>query len=228
VLSHIEKFSRFEKYNLMLFLENSCDEKILAGMDFRTELHSIHKEMLTKGIYTSEDKDYFPLIRFRKIIRNALSVNAVRWTEEFIKSYLEKLPEKYRLNMNYYAQAMLLLKSRKFDLALQNISRVKFELYSLKFDVWVLKLCTEFELGYFEEAVYSVDSYRHLLKNDTNSPDWMKKRFLKFINYYQKLLNVNTGKKPGFINTGLLINEIELSKEILEKEWLLEKFNNLK
>lgn len=225
VLSNIELFSRFEKYNLMLFLENSCDEKILNGKDFRKELHHIHKEMLSKGLYTSEDKDYFPLIRFRKVIRNALSINELSWTEKFMENYLDKLPVNYRREMYCYSKAMLQFKSGDFERALENISKVKFEVYSMKYDVWLVKLCTEFELGYFEQALYSIDSYKHLLKNDNTSPVRMKERFINFITYYLKILKLKSGEKTGSIDNEILKNEIEAAKVLWEKDWLLEKLN---
>jgi len=226
VLKHLGSFTRFEKYNLMLFLENSCDEKILLGKDFKIELHNVHKKMLASGLFTFEDKDYFPLIGFRKVIRNALSINEFSWTEGFISKYLNTLPKEFRNNMHHYSQALLSFHKGKFDKALENISKVKFEIYSIKFDVWALKLQTEFELEYYEEALYSLDSYRHLMKNDTASPAWMKARFLNFLNYYTRILRIrNEENKFSEIEAKTLKDEISKCRELVEKLWLLEKLN---
>jgi hypothetical protein len=226
VLNNLPQFSRFEKYNLMLFLENSCNEKIREGKNFTRELFNVHNEMLKASLYTSSDAHNIPLIRFRNIVRNALIIKEFQWTEDFISAYLDKLPEEHRESMYSYSLALLNFDKGKFDLALENISKVKFETYSVKFDVWSLKLKTEFELDMHEQALYSVDSYKHLLKKDKSSPEWMKKRVLGFINYYYRILKLkNERNKSAETDTIYLQNEISACSELIEKKWLLEKLS---
>lgn len=221
VFKSLGLFTRFEKYNLVLFLENSCEEKNISGKDFRKELHSVHREMLTRKLFTAEDEDYFSIIRFRGMVKCALLNDEFAWTEEFLNKYLEKLPIQFRDNMNYYSLALLYFRRRMFGKALENVSKVRFETYRIKFDVWALKLQIEFELGYYEEVLYSIDSFRHSLKNDTTSPHWMKARFSNFMNYFQKVLKIkHSQEKP---EAEFFKNEISKSKEVLEKDWLLEK-----
>lgn len=224
VMKNLEKFTRFEKYNLMLFLENSCAEKNYSGKDFTRELHNIHKMMLSTGLFVSQDLDYLPLLRFMNMIKNALLINEFVWTEEFISKYLNRLTKEFRNNMYHYAFALLNFRRGQFDEALENISMVKFEVYTMKFDAWALKLKSEFELNYYEEAFYSIDSYRHSLRNDTTSPEWMKARFSSFMNYFHKILKIKSdGEKVPDIEKEIFRDEISKSGELLEKEWLLEK-----
>jgi hypothetical protein len=224
ILINIERFTRFEKYNLMLFLENSCDEKIMMGKDFKDELHDIHLKMLSMGLVTSQDNDLFPLIRFRKMILNALSLGKLEWTENFVKDYINLLPENFRENMSYYSQAYIHFKKGIYENTLLNISRVKLDVYSVKFDTWILKLQSELELGYYEEALYSVDSYKHLLRNDSSSPEWMKKRIHNFINFFHKILKVRSEENElKEFEKENLAKEILNSKDLIERKWLLEK-----
>ncbi len=221
ILKNIGLFTRFERYNLMLFLENSCEEKVLSGKGFNKELHSVHREMLSRNLFTAEDEDYFSVIRFRGMVRCALLNDEFAWTEAFLGKYLDKLPKQFRDNMNYYTRALLYFHRRMFGEALENVSKVKFETYRIKFDVWALKLQTEFELDYYEEALYSIDSFRHSLRNDTTSPQWIKARFSNFINYFHKILKMKDGQEKS--EADILREEISKSKEVLEKDWLLEK-----
>ena len=224
IMKNINMFSRFEKYNLMLFLENSCSEKILAGKDFRKELHNITLNMLSTGLYTSQDEDYLPLIRYRLILRNALIIGEYEWAKEFAKNYLDKLHPEFRENMNYFSKALLSFFKKQFEESLENISKFKSIIYTMKFDVWILKLQTEFELGYWEEALYSLDSFKHSIKNDITSPDWIKARFNNFMNYYRRLLTaVSQGEVISKMEKENLEREISASPEVFEKEWLLEK-----
>ncbi len=229
ILKNLKRFTRFEKYNLMLFLENSCDEKIYANKSFHSELHDIHKMMLSTGLYKSEDSDYFSLIRFRKMLKISLSLHEYKWAENFINKYLSELPKEFQNNMYFYSEALLYFSKMNFDKSLENISKVKSEVYIFKFDVLVLKLQCEFELKYFEEAYYSLDSIKHLLKSDTTSPKWMKSRLSGFLRYFNYLLKTTHTRvvqlKYEFVPFEKLINEIKNSSQILEKEWLLDKFN---
>ena len=224
IMKNINMFSRFEKYNLMLFLENSCSEKIMEGKDFRKELHNITLNMLTTGLYTSQDEDYLPLIRYRLILRNALITGEYEWAKEFTKNFLDKLHPEFRENMNYFSRALLSFFEKQFEESLENISKFKSLIYTMKFDVWILKLQTEFELGYWEEALYSLDSFKHSIKNDMTSPDWIKTRFSNFTNYYRRLLTaVSQGEVISKMEKENLEREISASSEVFEKEWLLEK-----
>jgi hypothetical protein len=222
VINNIESFSRIEQYNLTLILENCSDDKIRKGKDFREELHSVHNFMLSNELYSWKNTDYFPLVGFRKMIKNALSLNKFEWTSNFIKKYISKLPSEFQDIMGYFSQALLSFHRGEFDKALENISKVKFEFFSMKFDIWVLKLQSEMELGYYEEALYSVDSYRHLLKKDTSSPTWMKDRFMNFMNHYTKILKIKNEVNFSEDEREILKNKI-VDSELIEKQWILQK-----
>lgn len=229
VLSHVDSFTRFEKYNLMLFLENSCDEKITSGKNFSTELHDLHKKMIALELLTSEDKDYLSLIGFRKIIRNSLAVGELKWTKDFVNKYLGMLPEAFRDNMYYYSQALIEFTGGAFNKALENVSKVKLETYAIKFDMWAMKLESEFELGYYEEALYSIDSYKHLLKKDNVSPEWMKERILIFIGYFNKVLRFkNENQRFSETDREMLKQEISAAPNLIDRKWLAGKLEKMK
>jgi tetratricopeptide (TPR) repeat protein len=180
--------------------------------------------MLSSSLYTSEEKDYFSLVRFRKIIINALAIDEFDWVEKFVDNYLARLPQQYRDGMYYYSQALLNFRKKNFDAALENISKVKFEIYSVKFDAWGIKLKSEYELGYYEEAAYSLDSYKHSINTDKTSPHWMKARFQNFMNYFGKILKRKENEIDFFGKEKKdMVNEISNTKEIIDKSWLTEK-----
>ena len=226
ILSTLHLFTRFEKYNLMLFLENSCDEKIHAGKDFNTELHNVQNIMLSKNLYTSIETDYFPLIRFRKFIRTAIALKKYKWTEDFIKDYIGKLPEEFRNSMYFYSHALLSYEKKAFAEALENVMKVKFETYAIKYDVWALKIKTQFELNYIEQSFYTFDTLKHSIKNDKESPEWMKTRFANFLNFFQLILKLKAGDYVNKSNEEIR-EDITSSAHTNEKKWLLEKLDNI-
>jgi hypothetical protein len=224
ILSTLHLFTRFEKYNLMLFLENSCDEKIREGKNFWNELNLVHGIMLSRTLYTSNETDYFPLIRFRKIILTLLNLKKYNETEDFIIKYKDKLPEEFRENMFYYSYALLSFEKKHFRQALENIMKVKFETYSIKYDVWALKLKTQFELDYIEQSYYTFDALKHSIKNDKLTPVWMKSRFSNFLHFFQAVLRLKAGDELNK-NADDVKNEIMKSGELIERKWLLEKLD---
>jgi hypothetical protein len=227
ILSTLNLFTRSEKYNLMLFLENSCDEKIRDGKNFWNELHLVHNIMLTGGLFTSNENDYFPLIRFRKIILTLLTLKKYNEAEDFIRLYKDKLPEEFRENMYYYSCALLSYEKKQFRQALENIMKVKFDTYSMKYDVWALKIKTQYELDYIEQSFYTFDALKHSIKNDKKSPEWMKKRFSNFLNCFQTVLKLKAGDELDR-SADEIRNEILKSSELIEKKWLLEKLESMK
>jgi len=222
VFNNLSKFSRFEKHTLLLFVEASCIEKCQTGKDFNSELNHVHRLMLSTGIYSSDAKNYLNPVRFRNFIFNALQVGEIEWAENVIKNHVKDLPPKFQNDMLLYARACVDFKCGNYDKALQGISKVKYSDYAVKFDVWTLKLKALYELGYFEEALYSLDSYAHSLKQDTTSPQWIKTRFSNFIRAYRKLLKLKYQQMPK-TEARLLRDEITKTRELLDQRWLLEK-----
>src|SRR5260221_12824090 len=128
--------------------------------------------------------------------------------------------------MYFYSQSMLHFKKKEFDKALENISKVKFEVYSIKFDAWGITLKSEFELGDYERAAYSLDSYKHSLISDRASPKWIKIRFQNFMNYFVRILKKQE-IEAGFTKPEIESMQKEISgiSEIADKNWLLGKLS---
>lgn len=224
---NIHKFSRFEKYNLMLFLENGASLKIRDGkIDFVKHIHEIHRTMLDKNIYESDDNQYFHIIRFWKIVSNALRLNEFEWTENFVKDYSNRLAPEYTEHMRNYSYAMLYFAKGQYDESLECASKTKPLMYNIRYDLMFLKIKCCYELGLVEELYYHLDSFKHLLKNDT-SPEWAKKRFENFLLFFENLVKLK--KNPGEMDKDIEFFNQKLQKagEVSEKRWLLEKANLL-
>jgi hypothetical protein len=225
---NLHQFSRFEKYNLLLFLESCASVKIKEGKTaFVQEIHEIHKIMLERNLYESLDTNYMNLVRFWKIINNAISLKKFDWTENFIKDYSEKLLPEIVHHMKNYSYSLLSFAKGDYQKSLEYAAKVKSFEYLINYSTKVLKLKCFCELGYLEEAIYSVDSYKHSLRKDTTSPDWIKTRFSNFINYYVKMLMIKEEADKS-VDAGILRIEISKETEILEKHWLLEKVQGKK
>jgi hypothetical protein len=228
VEENLYQFSRFEKYNLMLFLETCASLKIRDGKkSFVQEIHEIHKYMLGKNLYESSDSNYMHMVRFWKIVNNALTLKKFDWAENFINEYAPKLHPDSIEHMKNYTYSLLSFAKGDYEKSLEQVSKVKSYDFNISFNTKALKLKCFYELGYFEEIFYSLDSIKHSLKKDTASPDWAKSRFLNFINYFERLVKLKINESVEESETELLKDQLHKGGEMYEEQWLEEKLEEL-
>jgi hypothetical protein len=228
VYENIDLFSRFEKYNLMLFLETCASVKIKDGKtSFVSEIHEIHKYMLRKNLYGYSDSNYLHIVRFWKIINNSIALKKYGWTEDFINEYSQKLHPQSMNHMRNYAYSLLSFAKRDYEKSLEHAAKVKSYDYNISFGVKSIKLKCYLELGYSEEAFYLTDSIKHSLARDINSPDWAKRRFENFIDCFEKLLKLKINLPAGKFEINLFKEELEASEDLSEKQWLIDKLSLL-
>lgn len=228
IRENLSRFSRPEKYNLIIQLESRCTEKIKSGKDFLNDLFEINNLKIENNLYTLNESDYFPVVGFRKIVTNAIYLKKFEWTEEFIKKYLHQLPEEDIDNTLHYSNALLNFAKGYYNEALENITMVKLKDYISKFNAWSLKLKALYELGYYEEALYALDSYTHSLKDDKKSPEAVRKSVSNFLNLYRKILKFKLQPEKNESDDLLFWNNtIPNSIEVFDVKWLTSKIEEL-
>jgi hypothetical protein len=230
VLKYMSVFTLFERNNLMVFLENCCLEKIKEGKkNFHLEIHEVYKIILSGGLYMFREGDSMDTGRFLRIVNNSIALKKYDWTEKFIKDYKEKLSDEVKDDVIGYSLAVLNFNRSDYDKAIELASKVKFTSYILKFQTQILQLKSCFELGYIEEILYQLDSYKRTLKKDTTAPKDAKEKFQNFMMLLNKMVKVSLSEQPGRLNeiTGL-IKELDETKALYDKQWLEEKLTKLK
>ncbi|KXK51079.1 MAG: hypothetical protein UZ05_CHB002001511 [Chlorobi bacterium OLB5] len=227
IYENLVKFSKAEKFNLIVQIESSCTEKINKGRDFFNDLHEIYNLKLKNNIYTLNDSDFFPVAGFRKIVINAIYLKKFEWTENFIKKYIHQLHEEDRDNTLYFSRALLNFAKGSYNKTLEDISMVKFKDYVIKFYAWSLKLKALFELGYFEDAFYALDSFNHSVKDDNKSPEQARKKVSNFLSLYRKILKLKLEPDKIGNDEMIFLNNKINSTEVLDNIWLKSKINEL-
>jgi hypothetical protein len=228
VFENLDKFSRSERFNLLILLESRCIEKIHGGKDFYDELHEINVLRLEKNLYSLNESDYFPVAGFRKILSTSIVLEKFEWAEYFTKTYIGRLPEDHRKNMSYYSEALLNFAKGIYEKALENIAKVTFKDYILRFNSWILKLKALYELGLFEDALYSLNSISQSLLNDTKSPEHEKTKVFNFLHIYRKLLKSKFKHEKNEKSEFLIPNDLNTSSlQISDNKWLLNKIREI-
>ncbi len=219
---NINKLSRAEKYNLMVNFGTCTSQKMdtISRKRFMKELFEVYKTRLTNNLYAFSDTQHMSLIFFSSIMKMALTLGELWWLEKFGEENISKLDPKHCDNMKSLLNTYILFSRKLFDKALEELSKVQFELFTLKYDVKNLMLQIYYELGDIEPAIYSIDSYRHFLTENKAVSDYFRQANLKFLNIVSDLI------KAKLDDTHILPDELKKSideYEFFQGSWLREK-----
>lgn len=219
---NISKLSRAEKYNVMVNFGTCTSQKMdcISRKRFLKELFNVYKTRLANNLYAFSDTQHMSLIFFSSIMKMSLALGEHKWLEQFAEENIPKLAPEHLQNMKSLVNSYISFNNKLFEKALASLSKVHFELFTLKYDVKNLVLQIYYELGEIEQALYQIDSYRHFLSENKAVSGYFREANLKFINAVNELIKVKLD------NTGSSI--IDLKKTIEEYEffqqsWLKEK-----
>jgi len=219
--SEIERFTHTEKVNLISVYEAICTLKIESGKsEFSGVLFNSYKRLLDKNLYSYYPGGDFILRIFRNIVHTAILVNELEWVDNFLGNYLEKLPLSTVNNMKNLAYALLEFEKKNYEISLQLISQIDYELFHFKIDVKNLQLKLFYELGYTSEIYSLIDSYKHFLSESKFISIRYKSLAGGFVDYVSRISKVSESK-----NMKDKINiESDLKRDnVLFKNWLQQK-----
>lgn len=229
VIENMKKFSLHERKIHMLFLENGCLGKIRVGRkDYLKEQHSIYKIMLENNLYIYRESDNMTTSRFLKILQNAIDIKEFDWAENFVRDYSGKLSPDITANMKNYSFARIHLSKGNYDKAVEFASKVKFLTFNLNFQTKILKLKSFYEMKYYDEILYQIDSYKRTLAKDKISPVQAKGKFSHFITFLNKIIRVQLSGNNDRHEINLISNDVARTADIYEKPWLEDKLSQLK
>lgn len=216
---NMSKLSRWGRYNMYLFLENTCIRlQAVNEPKYRKVLFEIYREQLDHNIYNSIENGYMAQDMFRNIIVNALRLEQYSWAENFIEKYIDSLHPDYRDNMYNFCFALLNFEKSNFEQSLNDISKVKFDTFVFKFDVKILTLMIYYELGYLEAAISMIDAFKHFIMETPSISEYVREIHLNFVKYLYEIIKIHSKSKT--YETNLLLKEIENSR-VRNKKWLL-------
>jgi hypothetical protein len=217
--------SRWGKYNMYLALANACIRlQEINETKYTIELLELYKEQLDNNLYTAYSGTAMEQDLFRNIFINALKLKQFDWAENYLRRYLPELQPEYIENMKNFSYSNLYFEKRNFETALKYISQVKYDTFVFKFDVRALMLKIYYEMEYYEQARFLIDSFRHFIIENTSITEYIKMVHLNFIKFVNEIIRLNESKKE--FDSKRIINEISLSPA-RNKEWLIEKVEEL-
>jgi hypothetical protein len=224
VYSHHKRFSLQVLSNYWVFLSNSAYTNFIKnGSKFKHESHEINKFFIDNKLYYENHP--FSAAGYQNIAVNALNVGDLDWGEEFVEKFKNKFSPEQVESRYHYCNAIFLFERKKFEDAIEHLSKVKYSDWNTKLDVRMNYLKNYYELGMSEQLLSLIDSFRHFDSNNPDiMPEYLDEKIKNTIRYVSKMSNAKFGgKKFDYAD----FKEAELSKNFIYRKWILEKMQEL-
>ncbi len=208
-----------ELYNGLL---TSFGNRKITTNNFHHEYFSIIEIGFKNKIIQNPDGTIDPGA-FTSIV-NVSVANDVKFTEEFINKYKDKIPIEFRDNVYFYSMAVLNYKKKNFEKSLEYAVKVQSKDLSMKFDIKHLQLNIYYELNDRVAFDYSYDALKHFIKSIKLTNESRIVTRVKYCEYIKALFNLR--EKHDAYKLSSLKKEITENKTI-NKNWLLRKIGEL-
>ena len=215
-------FGQVENYTLWNILLTYCNIVDLPSK----EHFYIYNHILRNGIYRKSDSEDFHIVLFRNIVLVSGALNETEWLQNFLDKYSSQIHKDHRNDMRHYSYATLNFARGNYDEALEQIQKVRFELFLYKPDMRVLQLKIFYKLGYYEQLYSLTDSTMHFLRSNKDIREEFKDSVKNLTKYIKELVRIKTGI-PSKIDADLLKKTIEEEKFLGQRQWLLNELELL-
>jgi hypothetical protein len=209
-----------EIYSTMI---NYCSLQINKGNSkFLAQLFDFYKEVVSQDILL-EDQSFSPY-HFKNIVVIGLRLKEFNWIEAFINDFAPLLPENQRDNSLSFNLAQLYFYQKKYDLVIKTLQSVEYDDYVYNLNSKTMLICTYYDTGETDALFFLFDSFRAFLNRNNDIPEARKELYRNFVSFSKKLARLTPKDEKA---KQKLTFELEQTKNIASKNWLLEKLAEL-
>ncbi len=223
IFTHYKNFTLSEIYNYWSMLSNAVFVNYLSkGKKFLGEGHEINKFFIEKKLF-NESKP-LSAMAYQNTVINALLVKDIPWADEFIEGFKDKLTLEAKDNRYNFCKAMLLFEKGQYEDSLGYLGRVRHADWHFKIGIRMYYLKNYYELGWHEQLISMLDSFKHFASDNKSLPGYIDDRIKNSLYYIGKLSGAKfDGKKLDYAD----FKEAEGSKAFTHKEWIIEKMKEM-
>lgn len=220
-----DKLTDLLQHIIYVTLYNHCiNRKHKGEIKYHKVQFGITKKYFEKNIFP-KDVGFIQPNLFAAAVQNAAKLKEFDWITGFINNYKRRLDPETAEETTNYSLAIIEFEKGNYEMSLTYLSTIQPERLNRKINVKNLLIRIYYELGYTEELIQAVDSYRHYLhreKTITAQNLEMTTNFLKLVSDLNKL-RINKDAE----NIALLRKKVEKTPYFNLKEWVLEKADEL-
>ncbi|WP_373553356.1 hypothetical protein [Haliscomenobacter sp.] len=203
--------------------QNYCVAQINQGnSEFLKELFSVYKTLIDKNFF--EHQGSLESWEFRNIVVVGLRSGEYEWTEKFINTYINILPKEIRENVLSFNLSQLYLYQKKYPKVISILQEVEYNDYITNLAAKSTLIGAYYEVGELDPLSSLLESFRVYLNRNNEIPIPRKILYKNLIKFTKKLISL-----PPSDNKKLLVlkQEVESTKNIASRDWLLEKIAEL-
>lgn len=212
-------FPNNEEKGLYVIAQNYCVSQINQGnSDFLKELFNVYKNFIDKDFFKTEGS--LDSLTFRNIVVVGLRNGEYEWTEKFISEYYKILPHEIRDNIFSFNLSQLYFYQKKYIDVIKILQEVEYNDYVTNCNAKTTLIGAYYEENEFEPLFSLLESFRVYLNRNKEIPLARKVNYKNLIRFTKKLISIAPNNKKALIQ---LKTEVEATKNIPSRDWLLEK-----
>lgn len=220
---HSNLFGQSENYVLWNIMLTYCNVNHLP----MEELFQIFKYMLERNFYKKSEKEDFHIVLFRNIVIVTTYLEEYDWLENFIHKFSGELHTDHKEDMKNYSLSYIAFLKGEFGTALEQILKIRYELFLYKSDVKSLMLRIYYELGYYEQVYSTIDTTLHYVKSTKEISDQSKESIRNFTKYLKEVIKLKINDHTPAFKLEFLEMQIKEEKILGARDWLLKKVREL-
>jgi|GEM_PF-3706505 len=227
VKRNIKRFNRLKKASMIFILNVYNFKKVFeTGEDkYYLQAFELFEMLFLKEMEVFCEEYYAPVTLVRSIIVIADRLGKTEWIKSFLKDNISKVAPEFRDNMKHFALAYVSFAEKDYERTLEEINKITFELFTFKIDAKYLLVRAYYEMGYTEQVLSSIDSFKHFINESNNISGMFKKRYEPFIRGIHELIKLKENYDEA--KSGIFRQKMEESYEYAGKNWIREKIDEL-
>lgn len=208
------------------YMRKYCTLQAHGGnKSFLKKQHELHISQLETGLIFNYGIIPAPL--FRNIVSIALSLKEYEWVEHFIEKYQDYLDKEEKNNLVHFGISRLAFEMKNYPKCMQYLNLMeKSNDRTLEMQGRLLRLKMYYELGEFDILGTMVETVKVFIFREQTFSDYYKMRYKNFANFLLRMCNTSEFEENKWQRLKKDIQEFP-DTEILQKEWLKEKVEEL-
>lgn len=216
LMRHGALFSAEELRDLFILAINFCIRQYNAGNQaYLAEQFELYREGFAKKYFLTDGS--LSRYTYQNAATIGLVMHELEWVEGFVHEYRSALKEEHRESLFNFNLARLEYQRRDLGKALQLLQKAEYKDLMLSLAAKTLQLKIFFELQEFDLLESHLQAIRAFIRRK-KVMGYHRENYLNTVHFTQKLLETNLFDKE---ERAVLRREIEETKAVAEKEWLL-------
>lgn len=220
---HHHLFPLAELKDIYLLKINFCIKKINTGQsDFFKKIFEIYKDGLDLGIFL--ENGHLSRFTYKNITSTALHLNEFEWVKTFLVTYKEKIEHPYRTSAFHFNMAVLCYRLKDYDHVLHHLQKADSDDILNNCSVRHILLRTYYEIQEFTTLLSLLDSFKNYIYRHRKQIGYHQKSYTNLIRFTKKLIK----SQYNLAAQNKLRENIQATKFVADKNWLLEQLSHLK